>query len=237
MNDTLAVALVRAQAEMPAVDKTGKSNFGAHATLDHIIAKTRGVLNKHGLSIVQFPVVTELGGPGLQTTITHTSGESASSVMPLFLVKQDMQSLGSAITYARRYAWAAALGISAEADDDGEHATRPNQGSDGAANGSEQPAPGVPPAAPAPSDNFTPPPPKPAPDDGGEPSEVVLTFGAHKGKKLGDLLAGSQKERGYVDWLAGKFDPQTQDARRVKGAALTLVGGPPLALDTEGIPF
>lgn len=124
-DSTLATALVEAQAEMPAVDKTGKSNFGSHATLDHIIAKTRGVLNKHGLSIVQFPVVTEQGGPGLQTTITHKSGESASSVMPLLLVKQDMQSLGSAITYARRYAWASALGISAESDDDGEQATRP----------------------------------------------------------------------------------------------------------------
>lgn len=148
----LAKALVAAQAEMPAVDKTGKSNFGAHATLDHIIAKTRNVLNKHGLSITQLPVVTELGGPGLRTTITHTSGESESAVMPLLLVKQDMQSLGSAITYARRYAWAAALGISAEADDDGEHATRPSQGSDeapGPASGAN-PASARPPVAASP---------------------------------------------------------------------------------------
>ena len=38
--------------------------------------------------------------------------------MPLILAKQDMQALGSAITYARRYAWAAALGIAADEDDD-----------------------------------------------------------------------------------------------------------------------
>jgi hypothetical protein len=125
VSETLASALVNAQAAMPAVAKTAKAVYGKYATLDEIIERTRPVLNEHGLSITQFPEVTELGAPGLRTTITHTSGESVSSLMPLLLVKQDMQSLGSAITYARRYAWAAALGIAADADDDGAHATRP----------------------------------------------------------------------------------------------------------------
>ena len=62
------------------------------------------------------------------------------------------------------------------------------------------------------------------PQDGGVPEEVELTFGAHKGKKLLQLLEGNQKERGYLEWLAGDgFTPESPDRKRVKGAAQTLL--------------
>ncbi len=129
MTDTgkLAAALVAAQAEMPAVEPNAvnphfKSKF---VSLDHLIAKTRPVLNAHGLSIVQSTTHID-GQPALETRILHSSGESFWSVMPLLLTKQDMQGLGAAITYARRYAWAAALGIASEEDDDGEQASEPD---------------------------------------------------------------------------------------------------------------
>ena len=53
----LAAALVAAQAEMPKVEADAvnphfKSRF---VSLDHLIAKTRPVLNKHGLAIMQAP--------------------------------------------------------------------------------------------------------------------------------------------------------------------------------------
>lgn len=137
---TLAVALVAAQAEMPAVDKTGRGNFGTYATLDHLIALTRPVLNKHGLSIMQLPVVSELGQPMLRTIIRHESGESVVADAPLFLPKQDMQALGSAITYARRYGWASACGVASEHDDDGDSASS-REGAAGAAHSPAAPAP------------------------------------------------------------------------------------------------
>jgi hypothetical protein len=115
---TLANALIAVQKEMPPVDKTGRSNFGAHVTLDHLIAKTRPHLAKHGLAIAQFIEHNEAGQPTLRTTLMHESGESLTGVMPLLLTQANMQQLGSATTYARRYAWAAILGISSEADDD-----------------------------------------------------------------------------------------------------------------------
>lgn len=118
MSATLAQALVAAQAEMPPVDKTGRGNYGTYATLDHLIALTRPVLNKHGLSIMQLPTVSDLGQPCLRTIIRHESGEAVSADAPLFLPKQDMQALGSAITYARRYGWASACGVASEHDDD-----------------------------------------------------------------------------------------------------------------------
>lgn len=122
----LTVALLAAQKEMPAVEKTAKANYGMYATLDHLIAKTRPVLNKHGLAVVQFPAVSDLGQPLLRTILVHgATGQMLEADMPLLLPddKKGMQALGAAITYARRYALSAALGIAAEDDDDGASAT------------------------------------------------------------------------------------------------------------------
>lgn len=125
MTETLAAALVAAQADMPAVAKDG-TNPHFHSkfvSLDNLIAQTRPVLNKHGLAIAQFPAHNELGAPTLVTKLMHVSGESLEYAQPLFLPAQDMQKLGAAITYARRYGWASALGIASDDDDDGNHAS------------------------------------------------------------------------------------------------------------------
>jgi hypothetical protein len=59
----------------------------------------------------------------LCTTIQHKSGERFDAgELPLFADKT-MQAFGGAITYARRYAWASALGICDEEDDDGNQAS------------------------------------------------------------------------------------------------------------------
>lgn len=134
----LAAALVAAQAEMPSVEKNAtnphfKNKF---ASLDNLIDKTRPVLNKHGLSIQQFPSVSDLGAPTLVTRITHVSGDALEYQAPLFLQGQDMQKYGAALTYARRYAWAAALGIANDEDDDGNHASQPAQEKQAATNDS-----------------------------------------------------------------------------------------------------
>jgi hypothetical protein len=120
MPSELAAALVAAQAEMPTVEPNGynphfRSKF---VTLDYLIAKTRPVLNKHGLAITQSPAQID-GQPALVTTLYHKNGETVTELMPLLLAGPDMQKLGAALTYARRYAWAALLGIAGESDDDG----------------------------------------------------------------------------------------------------------------------
>jgi hypothetical protein len=123
----LADALVAAQADMPAVEPDAvnphfKTKF---VSLDHLIAKTRPVLNRHHLALVQLPATSEAGLPVLRTILIHgPSGEQVSADAPLMLGKNDMQGLGAAITYARRYAWAAALGIATEEDDDDESAAK-----------------------------------------------------------------------------------------------------------------
>jgi hypothetical protein len=127
-DESLAAALVAAQMEMPAATKVGSNpHFNSKfVTLDELIDKTRPVLNKHGLAIMQFAAVGELGQPVLTTVLIHgPSGEKLESDMPLFVEGQNMQKLGSAITYARRYAWQAALGVAAEEDDDGNASSAP----------------------------------------------------------------------------------------------------------------
>jgi hypothetical protein len=121
----LAAALVAAQKAMPAVkkDATNPHYRSRFTSLDHLIATTKPVLAEHGLVVLQFPAFSETGQPALRTTLLHESGESLSEVMPLFLPKQDPQGQGSALSYAKRYAWASVLGISSEEDDDGERAS------------------------------------------------------------------------------------------------------------------
>lgn len=124
----LAAALVAAQARMPAVAKDSENpHFKSKFTsLDALVAATRPVLNEHGLAIVQFPMSNpDTGFPMLRTTILHgPSGDRLSADTPLFLLRQDMQAFGAAVTYARRYAWAAALGVASEEDDDGQQAVQ-----------------------------------------------------------------------------------------------------------------
>lgn len=123
---TIAEAFTAAQSEFPAVEPDAvnphfKSKF---VSLGHLLAKVRPILNRHGLSVIQLPTRDEDGTPTLKTVILHESGERIEADAPLLLSKQDPQGQGSAITYMRRYALAAALGISDQEDDDGNAGVR-----------------------------------------------------------------------------------------------------------------
>jgi len=115
-----ASALVAAIGELSNVAKTAANPYfkSKYAPLDAIIDATRPILLKHGLAISQTPLFLE-GTAGVQTTIIHSSGYSTTTTLLLPLKDQSPQGVGGAITYARRYALAAVLGIASEDDDDG----------------------------------------------------------------------------------------------------------------------
>jgi hypothetical protein len=122
----LVAALAKAQTEFATVTrdktvtvqtKTGGSYKFSYAPLDTILAAVRGPLSKNGLVVVQ-----TLDDGALVTSLLHESGASISGRMALPSTN-DIQGLGSAITYLRRYAIQAVLGIAAEEDDDGNRAT------------------------------------------------------------------------------------------------------------------
>lgn len=122
-------AISAAQGEFTTVEKNGKNpHFNSKfAPLDSIIEMIRPVLPRHGLSVVQFTDIADSGnGIVVETIITHESGQYISGRLFMPAVKNDPQGYGSALTYGRRYALAAALGIVSDEDVDG-NATGGNQ--------------------------------------------------------------------------------------------------------------
>ena len=126
-SDTLAAiapALVAALGKIEGAAKT-KANPGfkgtKYADLETVINASRDILTEHGLTIIQLPGACAAGILNLETILMHTSGEWISGEMGIALGKTDPQGVGSALTYARRYAQMAALNMPA-VDDDGERA-------------------------------------------------------------------------------------------------------------------
>jgi hypothetical protein len=122
----LATALNKFQAECSGAKKNAenphfKSKF---ANLEAVINCAKDALSDNGLSVSQFPVMDQ-GYAGVETILMHISGEWISNTLLLACKKQDPQAMGSAITYARRYAYQSVLGIPSE-DDDG-NKSMPNQ--------------------------------------------------------------------------------------------------------------
>lgn len=124
--DKLYAALSKAQLEMlPA--KTGNSNpffKSKYADLASIVKASRKALGTNGLAVIQRIIRSGSAGMTLMTRLCHASGQWIESSMTVNPPKQDIQSLGSYLTYLRRYTYSAIVGVVAsEEDDDGEAAT------------------------------------------------------------------------------------------------------------------
>lgn len=127
-------ALAAAQAEMgKAIKGSQNPHFRSkYADLGAVMDACLPALTAHGISVTQ-PLVTGEFGHIVKTVLTHgDSGTSAECAIPLLLGKQDMQGLGSAMTYARRYGLMSMAGIAPE-DDDGNAAVAaaPNKAAQG----------------------------------------------------------------------------------------------------------
>ena len=95
-----------------------------YATLDAILDDVRPVLAAHGLALSQEPLFED-GRAGVLTRIIHEGGETRESILMLPLKDASAQGVGSALSYARRYAAASVLGIASDDDEDGNMASRP----------------------------------------------------------------------------------------------------------------
>ena len=127
----LAGALAAAQLEFTPVLKQSENpgykrgnRFSRYADLAQVIDCTRPALAKNGLVVIQMPQVDHHNKMLKMTTrLQHSSGEWIESdlVVPATQMQNryDIQSIGSAMTYTRRYAWQAIVGVAAEEDDDG----------------------------------------------------------------------------------------------------------------------
>lgn len=104
----------------PSKNKTAKAKTFSYNYIDlpAILDAIRKPLAENGLSIIQIPI-RDNQSIGVETTITHVSGEWISGKLLLHVPDPTAQAAGSAITYARRYAVSAMLGMAADDDDDG----------------------------------------------------------------------------------------------------------------------
>jgi hypothetical protein len=117
-------ALVLAQAEMtkPKKDALNPHFKSKYADLASVCDACLPALNKHGIAVIQ-PLVRTEAGLAVKTVFVHSeSGEDISTEIPLMVPQAiQMQQLGSAMTYARRYGLLTLSGIAPD-DDDGQSA-------------------------------------------------------------------------------------------------------------------
>lgn len=120
----IAAALAAAQAQMgKALKSASNPHFKSkYADLASVVDAAMPALNANGIAVVQPMAETDLGR-SVVTKFIHESGEVLECSIPLIVGKNDMQGLGSAITYARRYGLMALAGIAPE-DDDGNAAAK-----------------------------------------------------------------------------------------------------------------
>lgn len=118
----LAPAWAAAQAEMPVVSLDKQVAFKnvnfEYASLSNIIHATKGILAKHGLSILQFPSVIN-GQVEVEAMILHKSGQFIKSTISAKVAKpDDPKEIGSMVTYLRRYQYGSLCSISLDGDYD-----------------------------------------------------------------------------------------------------------------------
>jgi len=123
----LATALTKAQSAFGNVPKTKTARIPTKAggeysynysDLADILDMVRKPLAENGLSITQMPT-SDNGVCAVYTQLSHSSGQWLGDTIRYPVSAGDIKLLGTAITYLRRYALAAMLGLASDDDDDG----------------------------------------------------------------------------------------------------------------------
>lgn len=118
----LFAALAKAQGQMQSATLNQSNPYfkSRYADFSELIKASRPALAENGLCVIQRVVDTE-NGQVLSSVLGHSSGQWVESTMRIAPAKSDVQSMGSYITYLKRYSYAALVGVATD-DDDGEQA-------------------------------------------------------------------------------------------------------------------
>lgn len=131
--DAFTVALVKVQQEVETVRKDAKNaafkqngKESTYASLKSTWEACRAELTANGFAVTQWPgaYCRDTNQMKMTTCLLHISGQWQRATAEIPMGKADAQGYGSAVTYARRYALQAAVGLSPD-DDDGNAAARP----------------------------------------------------------------------------------------------------------------
>jgi hypothetical protein len=211
----LAKALAAAQASLTAAKKDAVNPHfrNSYATLQSVWDAAKEVLSPNGLAVVQTFAPTDGSRMDITTTLMHTSGQWIRGTLSMNPQKGDPQGIGSAVTYGRRYALSAILGIVADEDDDGNAASsRESVGSKPVSSKKADPLAGAGRAAHIPA-NW---------------KACVIHFGKNQGKTLGEL-PGNTLDWYITKWEAkpynGRISDDDQVLRQMLDAAQAEIGG------------
>lgn len=126
-NKQVLKALFEAKGKFSKAEKSKQNSHlkNKYSTLEDVLAAVEPGLADSGLVLFQGMLDDESTSRiKVETTFYHAeSGEWVSFLTIVPISKQDAQGYGSSLTYARRYAITAALGLS-QADDDGQLAVK-----------------------------------------------------------------------------------------------------------------
>jgi len=120
----IAAALADLQSHLPRIGKDAQAQYGKYADLADVTKAIMPLLGERGLSFTCAPTLVFAERQFvLEYTLRHVSGEQLTGTYPL-PSSGSPQQVGSAITYARRYALCAVTGAVADEDDDGQAAEK-----------------------------------------------------------------------------------------------------------------
>lgn len=124
--DQLATALAAAQGETEhaSKDRTNPAFKSRYADLASVLDACREPLSRHGIAIMQAPSV-DGSTVSVETRLVHKSGQWVSTTISAQVPDGKPTTIGSAVTYLRRYGLAAMAGVAPADDDDGAQASRP----------------------------------------------------------------------------------------------------------------
>lgn len=118
----LLPALMDAQKEIPTMPKNAKAYGYKYTDLDTITSVIKPILARHNISYMQSVGMDDEGRSTLTTRIFSRDGEYIEDVTTLPVIQSaknnSAQTMGMAITYVRRYALCAMLGITSDEDVD-----------------------------------------------------------------------------------------------------------------------
>lgn len=115
----LAEALAKSQMQIKGAKEDSKNPFfkSDYADLTSVWKACKSALTENGIAVCQTMDVDN-DKIILITTLLHSSGQWIKSRLPVILTKNDPQTLGSSLTYSRRYALAAIAGVCPIGEDD-----------------------------------------------------------------------------------------------------------------------
>lgn len=196
----LAPALGRIKNIAP--DKEGGTTYRyKFLSLPALTKHVREVFKDVGVAFTQ-ETISEGSSIGVTTRIVHLSGQWLEYGPLMFHVQGGPQDAGSALTYARRYSLAAAVGLAADEDDDGASAQHSEPHSGSTATGSDTGA--------APHTS-----PRSAPPSSGETSAYQQEAPVQAAATVGDSPSTSPETSGGVVEVSGEGPEATPPANHV----------------------